>query len=848
MHLARLADRVAAMLSADLQAEMDAWIDSRGEPRQNHLKNYTDKVVKRLSGIKFFYRNEAAGTLVVVDGLGFQYGFGETFEKADADIENQNEIREGGKPYVDYVKIKPGGKHEARPKDIASRIEAFHGLNEEQQNKLIDELRADDFFDLAEWRPRGEAVPLGGYLDAGRAESAWADIRTEIGQGPDLERDVSQREAPVAAAFEGHGSAVLSADEGRDAPLGRADVEGSVAGSGETDHGASGLLGAAGRARLLGQDRRGAVRITDDGKRKAYKILLSEKADATTFIHELGHVYFDFISDYIRNGKGSAREAYRDFLAAVGVDPDKPISDADHEKLASLLEDYFAEGKTPSEDLADDFELAKDYFRRVYNGAKRANMPISDEIRPFFDRLFATDTKIREYARQVTGEPLAQQLLGMSPAEWADYLEAYEREGDKLTRRSEILKASAALRKLDAEARRRWNDVYSANRRAIAEDPAYKLRQLLTTGKLNGADAGLGPRIYLSRGEAARVMTGGARVPQQLLGVTANSGLTYEDLVKRIPGLATAFPSARAMYEGLMSAPRNILFEAKKRTHEILNKEFMQGIAARRTELLELLDELKFSPELVHHMILELKAIGARNTPSAAQFRAAARKYIDETPYRRLSIQEWRRNENYADRRFLAAIQPSKTGASGADLKTAARYREKQILARYIISEIIEEQKKSKRFDGLIEKVASDDYRKRIGRKGDVLLDVADAVTEAIKRKPVTLSVEQLESRHDLREIEEIFREQGIELEADLGIIEDILRNPTDFAALNGQQRAAVHSLLKQILWLKSDGAKMMSQISDESCHLSSGAPRPERPFMNFFSWLSSGAERRHQR
>lgn len=142
------------------------------------------------------------------------------------------------------------------------------------------------------------------------------------------------------------------------------------------------------RARELAQGPKGKIRLLDDGRKV---ITLFKDADASTFMHEVGHGWLeDLLAD-------SEHELAPDDLRAdaktvrdwLGAEDGEPIKTRQHEKFARGFERYMMEGIAPSKTLAKVFSQFKTWLTNIYQSVKALKSPISDDIRQVFDRMLA---------------------------------------------------------------------------------------------------------------------------------------------------------------------------------------------------------------------------------------------------------------------------------------------------------------------------------------------------------------------------------------------------------------------------------------------------------------------------
>lgn len=105
-----------------------------------------------------------------------------------------------------------------------------------------------------------------------------------------------------------------------------------------------------------------AVEFTDEGKALIYA---SEQADFSSFVHEMGHVFENEMSD-------EERGAFRKWL---GVKPDEEWTREAREKFADGFEQYLREGKAPNSQISDLFERFKEWLSDIYDRFSKYRMP-----------------------------------------------------------------------------------------------------------------------------------------------------------------------------------------------------------------------------------------------------------------------------------------------------------------------------------------------------------------------------------------------------------------------------------------------------------------------------------------
>ena len=120
---------------------------------------------------------------------------------------------------------------------------------------------------------------------------------------------------------------------------------------------------------------------------------LFAKADASTFMHEVGHLWLEQLARYADRSE-SIKADLDTVLKWLGVNKVEDIGKAQHEQWAKAFERYLAEGKAPSHALAEAFENFKKWLTAIYKSLTELGAPLSDDIRGVMDRMLATDAEI----------------------------------------------------------------------------------------------------------------------------------------------------------------------------------------------------------------------------------------------------------------------------------------------------------------------------------------------------------------------------------------------------------------------------------------------------------------------
>ena len=246
-------------------------------------------------------------------------------------------------------------------------------------------------------------------------------------------------------------------------------------------------------------------------------IALLEKADLSTFIHELGHFYFETLTRIANDlrardnaaGGGTLTEGEIQILKDVDTLIGKAGHTLDdwnrmtleerrhhHETVARQFEAYLMEGKAPSVELQGIFSRLRSWLFAVYKKLTALNVQLDDDVRQVFDRMLASDEAIQIAEQNRSMMPLftTPEAAGMTAEQFADYQRQFQGASDAaLDEMSLRMLADAraiarlkhkALKAKDKEATILRGETEIEARRAIMAQPVYRVWQMLT-GKMN---------------------------------------------------------------------------------------------------------------------------------------------------------------------------------------------------------------------------------------------------------------------------------------------------------------------------------------------------------------------------
>lgn len=133
-------------------------------------------------------------------------------------------------------------------------------------------------------------------------------------------------------------------------------------------------------------------------------ILAAKSANASTFVHEMGHAWLKFTHDMDKEGRLSDNykkdwDVLKQWLDLK--DDQTELTTAQQEKFARGFEAYLQEGKAPKVDLIGVFNKFKRWLMRVYESITHPShglinkSEIAEDVKGVMARMFATDEEIK---------------------------------------------------------------------------------------------------------------------------------------------------------------------------------------------------------------------------------------------------------------------------------------------------------------------------------------------------------------------------------------------------------------------------------------------------------------------
>ena len=209
---------------------------------------------------------------------------------------------------------------------------------------------------------------------------------------------------------------------------------------------------------------------------------LFKTADKSTFMHEMGHVFFDDIKILaeMENAPQQVKDDWQALKEWTGWNDNETINTDAHEKFARGFEAYLREGEAPTKFLERTFRRFSKWLSAIYRAVSRLGGLPPKDIREVMDRMLATQEDIEAYAEQQQLEQfekteLYKQLSEQDQARMQSYIaDVKEKAKERVMRK--------LMKELDNRPIKEWEEEKDAiqieiEKRLIEQYPIYKEHQ-----------------------------------------------------------------------------------------------------------------------------------------------------------------------------------------------------------------------------------------------------------------------------------------------------------------------------------------------------------------------------------
>jgi GGDEF domain-containing protein len=479
------------------------------------------------------------------------------------------------------------------------------------------------------------------------------------------------------------------------------------------------------------QGERGYVDRMQSGLKKIFKVVLTDKADLSTFLHESSHVFLDVMGDLAARPEATERlrADWAKTLEWLGVKDGSEITVEQHEKWARAFETYLREGKAPSAELAGAFQRFKLWLTAIYKALAPGD--IDDEIRGVFDRMLATDDEIARMNRAMGAERSlfrTPEEAGMTASEFQAYLDSKEKAFAAAT--------AATQRRVIKDQIRATETVLKAERIKALEDAGreYDARpENVAVGFLkDGQAAGnalleallseSGTKVGLDT-NAVSAAVGEDVTNTAFRGMTEMGGMSPDELAEIVSA-----PDGATLLKAIAERQDKVEW-SRKRADELL-AERTPDITAEKERLSDLAAQSLHEEGNSDWLLKEWQALRKRRGEGQGQapleaIRGAARDIVEATPVGRLYPGRILASERSAANRAAMA-------AAKGNWKLAAVEKQKQVLNHYLHRETTRALENRERLEKLAGKLTDRKRREALGKGGKSFLDATDTILEAL--------------------------------------------------------------------------------------------------------------------
>lgn len=497
-----------------------------------------------------------------------------------------------------------------------------------------------------------------------------------------------------------------------------------------------------------GEANRGRIRISSAGN---ISIEMLEKADLSTFIHEVGHFYSEVLHQLAPTTPSV--KADLDVLRSwVRAEEGKALTVDQQEQIARGFESYIMEGRAPTQELQSAFSRMKAWMLLTYRSIKALKVNLTDEVRQVFDRLLASEEDIQK--AQDTLPPLFPTARDFMPDDEAARYEKAVRDAHES---ASMVLEQRRLADVKREYTKQWKEARAKIRSEVAEevnnDPVWRALAVLQRGTLpDGSELpeGMAPikldanEIIERYGERQLVLlpkpyiysrTGGIGLDQaaELLGFDSGDAL-----IKAMPKPGSETPRSRV----------------ERITDERMKQEFgdrmMDGKAAEdamaavhnedRSRLLhmELAQLAGQSMSTVKGLV---KRIASRHLPVIEEVRLEAERTINEKKHRDIRPNTYLVAEKKAAKAALDALLKG-------DVQLAFENKQRELLNHELYRAAVVAKEKAESTSKYLSKFQDTKTRARIGKAGGNYLDLIDTLLERFDFAPA--SIKSLDRRVSL--------------------------------------------------------------------------------------------------
>ena len=561
-------------------------------------------------------------------------------------------------------------------------------------------------------------------------------------------------------------------------------------------------------------ENRGQIRI---GAERKINIDLLKGANFSTFLHETGHFYLEFLGDLAENGSAETKADYAAILKWMGVTSRDQIEVKHHEMFARANERYLMEGKAPSIELRSAFARFKGWLTSIYKTLTALDVKLTDEVREVFDRIYATDAEIAAARAEndLVDVFVTAEQMGVSQAEF----DAYKKQaGKEIVAGYDKLRAKV-MRVQRLKREQWWRDELAKTRTEVAAE-IDGLKSYQAHDTLTAKDS----ELKIDR--TALVEQYGEPILKRLpRGFGEGRGAIYTGKDQSGVSVGTAaqllgYDSADALIEDMANLkPRNKLIAAEADAR--MNERY--GDILNSIELADEAQEALHNSERGSKLAMELKALRslqrkvdpilkARAKDQAADekigrqhsldvapvsvFREAARRVMATKLIRDIRPNDYLVAERKANRRAFEAMGKKDYGA-------AQEAKQQELLNFALYQEATRVKAEMKKLHDFAARFEKGPMREKLGKAGEQYLEAATAILEDVELRNKSLkAIDRTKLMNWLKEAEN----------SDLYVTEDMIAGTyaKNWKDLTVEEMRTISDALKNIEHVASRQLKIM--------------------------------------
>jgi hypothetical protein len=471
-------------------------------------------------------------------------------------------------------------------------------------------------------------------------------------------------------------------------------------------------------------------KISFDQARSYFNITLTGKANLSTFLHESGHAFLEFLRMDAMQGHEQSKADFEKIRGWMGAKPGEELSTDQLEQFAKGFETYLSEGRAPAAGLREAFRSFAAWLKLVYRSISGLGVHLNDDVRGVMDRMLASDSEI-EQARKALGFEPMKKPDAMSAADYTKYTERFARA----VQQSRDDLEGQAIREFKKTIGEEREKVRSEVEAAIKLDPVQNAYEALRTGKrLDGGEVAEEVRGKKISREAVREFPGYKDTPRWTA-ITSPDGLDPETLAPYY-----GFNSGEEMLTAL-AAKRSFLSDVREETERRMREKYPDA------EMGKMADQAikSFHNDDVANVLwteaqatakymkgLEAQTLGERQMTDPR----FAKAVVKETARRRVEMMTGVELQpgRFARGEESAAAESAKAFKAG-DFEKAHEEKLNQIMQHELWRQVSSAREEVDSIRDYLAKFNELPTRRRIGKAGQMYTDAIDKIISDIELK-----------------------------------------------------------------------------------------------------------------